>query len=122
MVQLAIVMRVLSFLCDCVKANSTREDENETPEVASTGDNVDGTEVVVTNTTVSNVTCCGARAANQNRDEAYSKTPVTGMTPNIEQSCSCDDDQSSNEPVSRADKRGSRIILEINSYEEYPEE
>ena len=87
MVQLAFLMRILTALCNCVRANSTSEEGDEK------NDSVDWTEVVVTNTTVSNVTCCGARAANQNQDEVYSKTPVTTMTPSIhEEQAGGDDD------------------------------
>ena len=109
MVQLAFVMRILSLCCKCVKAD----------------DNSDGPEVVVTNTTVSNVTCCGAKATSQNQDEVYSKTPVTTTTSNIhEEQARSGDDQSSSETIPSTEeysrKRGSRIILEINSFE-YPE-
>lgn len=49
MVQLAFVMRILAVFCKCVIANSTSEEGDEK------NDSVDGTEVVVSNTTVSNV-------------------------------------------------------------------
>ena len=126
MVQLAFVMRILSLLYKCVKANSTPEEGDEKNDTRqNTRDNVDGTEVVVTNTTVSNVTCCGAKATSQNQDEVYSKTPVTTTTSNIhEEQARSDDDQSSSETIPSTEeysrKRGSRIILEINSFE-YPE-
>lgn len=112
MVQLAFVMSILAVLRKCVRANSTSGEGDEK------NDSVDGTEVVVTNTTVSNVTCCGARAANQNQGEVYSKTPVTASTLIMHEERACsEDDQSSNETTPCLHKRGSRIILEINSFE-----
>ena len=106
MVQLAFV-REMSLCCKCVKAD----------------DNADGPEVVVTNTTVTNVTCCGTKATNQNQDEVYSKTPVTTTSNVHEEQARSDDDQSSSETIRSAEeysrKRGS-CILEINSFE-YPE-
>ena len=123
MVQLAFVMRILSVLCKCVKANSPPEegDEKDESRQNNTQDNVDGTEVIVTNATVNNVTCCGARATNQNQDEVYSKTPVTDTSNIDEEQTRSDDVKSSSETIPSAEeysrKRGSRIILEIRSYE-----
>ena len=110
MVQLAFVMRILSVLCKCVKANSSPEEGDEKNETRqNTRNDVDGTEVVVT--TVNNVTCCGARAANKNQDEVYSKTPVTSTSNIHKEQTRSDDDQSGSETIPSAeeyfDKRGS---------------
>ena len=118
MVQLMVLMRVLSIFFKCVRAEPSVKEKTKKEDGEDDVDGGDGVEV--TNTIVNNVTCCGGRATNRNRDEMYLRRQVAVPKPNLEEYD--EDEQSSSTPRALSekgfDKRGSRIILEINTFEE----
>ena len=119
MVQLILLMRALSIFFKCVRAEPSAKEKTKKEDGEE--DNVDGDDgVEVTTTIVNNVTCCGGRATNRNRDEMYLRRQVTVPEPNFEETVD-EDEQSSSTPrvlsEKDSDRRGSRIILEINTFE-----
>ena len=67
MAALEIFTSLMARLCSCVKGSNAEKDDE-------CYDREDGRrEVIVTTNNVSNVTCCGAKAANKNEDDVYVK-------------------------------------------------
>ena len=105
-----------------MKPTEPKREEGDDDNVDGGGNVDEGREMEVTTTVVNNVTCCGGRATNRNRDEMYVRRHATIPETHFEETVDEDEQSSSTTlPEKVPDKWRSRIILEIKTIEDFSE-